>query len=292
MAYLEYIPNDPLFHYTSMDGFKNIMETGKFWFSDLSASNDPREKNLAKKKIYEAIFHFDRMQLPPEARTNVMLLTSSLARVIGVQSVFSLCLTKNRDDISQWKEYADQGKGISFSVRARALRDMFVRIQQVKYVDELETGLFDNIVEAQYEQLRYLNEGLPFEVEIDIVTNLLSAIYSIKHSTWKDEREIRLTFASTVREERSKYPLAEYPDGTDIPYSLPLTRGSKDNQVPFYELPFGRYDSGSYDKTGAIGEIIVGPNCKAGIDEIKEFMKKKGFKNLNVSDSLCMFNPR
>lgn len=295
MAYLEYTPSTPLFHYTSYEGFKGIIDSGAFWLSDLTCcSNDPREQSMAKEKIIKAISRFDQLQLPKQVREQTQVLTDQLLRQLDIQQIFSLCLTPNRDSLTEWKEYAAQGRGISFSIRPRALRDMYVRVQKVKYVDEYEQVLFDNIIEAQYEQLRYASpDGPSFEQQVNIVSNLLSSTHSIKHKSWESEREIRLTFASSVRtKENISVPLSAFPDDSEVSYRTPLKRNVSNVMIDYYSIPFGRYQKGKYDITGAVDEVIIGPNCNVSIAEVGEFITKQGLFNAEVLKSACSFNPR
>ena len=293
MAYLEYQPTSPLFHYTSVNAFKNIATSGRFWLSDLKQSNDPRELEMPKQCVLEAVSRFDRLQLPPEVRQQTSILTFQLIRALKVQRVFTFCLTPNRDSLSEWKEYGSSGNGIAFSIRPRAIRDMHVRVQKVSYVDSNEIDFFDSIVEAQYEKLRYApHTGLSHFELIEIGTALLSAIYSVKHNSWHLEREVRLTFASSENRRDLNFPVAERPDGSEVHYSTPLRRETLRGSVDYYSIPFGRFQAGDYDISGAFAEIILGPNCIESISDVRSFIDKVGLVDVTISKSECSFTPR
>ena len=179
MAYLQYHPMNSLFHYTSVEAFSNIMRSGEFWFSDLKESNDPREFDMPKRRVMDAIRRFDRLQIPPEIRHQTMFLTLPLIHVLSTQNVYSFSLTPNRDSLSEWKEYGANGSGVAFSIRPRAIRDMYVRVQKVEYVSDNDEQTFDNLVETQFEKLRYASEeGLSVEDKVALVTWDLGPFFS------------------------------------------------------------------------------------------------------------------
>ncbi len=291
MAFLEYSPIAPLFHYTSYEAFKNILESRTFWLSDLQESNDPRELNLPKQGIISALKRFDRLQIPPEGREILRLVTFDLIRSIKMQRLYTICFTPRRDSLTFWKEYTDKGKGLSFSIRPRALRDMYGRIQKVSYVGNIKNTYFDTIIETQLEKLRFINsENFEFEQRIIITTAFLSAIYATKHKSWKHEREVRVTFASSERNEDNKsYPLAEYPDGTIVPHRIPLTRQADEKDIEYYSISFGRYQDGEYNNSRAFDEVVVGPNCEKSVSDIDDLLRSLGYKDVVVSQSSCMF---
>lgn len=241
-----------------------------------------------------AFWRYDRSNLPPEPRQLLFSVLKDLAQVLESQSVYSLCLTPERDNLVMWREYANSEDPISFSIRPRALRDMPVRIQKVEYIETGDTTLFDSVAEVQLDKLRFQRvETFDEGVRVEIVTAMLAAIYSAKHSTWAHEHEVRLTFAASRRSGTNySYPLAVHPDDTEYPYSEPLVRGEGNAGIKYYEIPFGIYNDGKFDCSGAVAEIFIGPNCNVSANEISEFMNDCGMTNYKIVESECEYRPK
>jgi hypothetical protein len=287
MAFLEYSPTNSLFHYSSVAGVEGILRSGTLWFSDLKKSNDPKEFNMPKNMVLEAIKNIDRLEIEPEKRNFTILITYELLRAVEGQRIFTFCLTTNRDSRTEWKEYGDNGCGLSLSIRPRALRDMYIRVQKVAYINEHNKDFIINKVEEQYEKIRFFSDKGPDDEQyLEIVTGLISLIYSVKHFSWKDENEVRLTFAAS---EKTDLPIAVYPDESLVKWRPPKQRINQHDSIDYYDIPYGRYCNNSYDKSGAIEEIIIGPNCNLNEQNIHEMVENYGFKNVKVSRSSCAF---
>lgn len=291
MAFLEYRPITPLHHYTSTEAFEGIIKSGNLWFNDLRASNDPREIIFPTEELMSAIKKFDVESIPPEEREIKMQISLNLFQQLKTLKVFSVSLTPNSDDRVFWQEYGNQGSGLSIAFRPRSLIDMPVRIQKVNYIDENENDVFEKVYKLQLEKIAgYDVESFPLTNEIDIVVELISEIYSTKHSSWSDEREVRLTFAFGPFDPKDEpIEIAQLPNGESILNKPPLERDTGNKILQYREFQYGKFNNGKYNKSGAISDVIVGCNCRLSIAEVDEILVENGFTNFSVAKSKCVF---
>jgi hypothetical protein len=103
----------PLYHYTDGRGLKGIIESQTFWFTDYRHLNDPSEL------IHGIEMAHDVMRLAaPGADGRVRLFLECLADMFSSKN-FSATLeffiagfSRERDDLGQWRAYADNGRGL------------------------------------------------------------------------------------------------------------------------------------------------------------------------------------
>ncbi len=113
-------------HYTSVRGALGILESGKFWFTERAHLNDPSEIShgieIATEILKERGRHGDANRFG-----------RCTANVFRDCRFFSGSFTFKDDDLSQWINYGDEGKGVILTLRASAFNnpkkhvDRFVR---------------------------------------------------------------------------------------------------------------------------------------------------------------------
>ncbi len=116
-------------------------------------------------------------------------MVSGFLEVVGL---FIGSLTARRDDLGQWRSYADNGGGCVVAIDARYLeQDAGVSVHTVVYDDEttdlcLSTGL--RVLQEQFEEAPEDNEAL-----VDIARCLAASLLVMKHPGFADEREVRVS---------------------------------------------------------------------------------------------------
>jgi hypothetical protein len=291
MAYLEYKPTGPLAHYTSVHGFRGIIESKRLWLSDVSSSNDPRESMFGK-GIYDKIFHELIYSEFLKSRTESLdYFYNILNRQIRQQNVYSCCFTYHPDDLNMWREYAQGGTGISILFRRRAITDMIGRFCQMRYVSDISVQEAAQIVSEALKPIDQIGEQIfdAFESTVDLVSSSLSIIQSFKHSSWAAEREMRLSFASSSDPASREIPRAVFPDGRECFWSPPLVRQGRNGTVEFYAHEFGAYRDRAYETASSIERVYLGPNCSLSASEINDMLIMNGFRDFEVCQSACVF---
>jgi len=204
--------NSLLYHYCSLDSFYNIIKSGNVRLGNLLMMNDPSEIFLRKiclpKYIYDLYKKdpFD-FQFVWNDFTNDMesyLESSYMHSVISGNEQFStlfhaLCLSTKENDLSQWRLYGDNGKGVCIGFKREAIEEYTnhsgYSVNKVKYFDdpvvlvrEIASGVLKKI-KALYESND--KEKLS-EYRFNYISDFVAQWANYKVSDYKDESEVRL----------------------------------------------------------------------------------------------------
>lgn len=202
-----------LYHYCSLDSFYNIIKTGKVRLGNLLMMNDPSEIFLRKiclpKYIYDLYKKdpFD-FQFVWNDFTNDMesyLEYSYMHSVISGNEQFSnlfhaLCLSTKENDLSQWRLYGDNGKGVCIGFKREAI-EAYVKnnnafsIKEIKYFDDPNV-LIRDIASEILKQIKAFYEADDkeklSEYRFNYISDFVAQWANYKVSDYKDESEVRL----------------------------------------------------------------------------------------------------
>jgi hypothetical protein len=133
MAFLEFRPTGPLYHYCGSMGFDGIIDSGAIWLSDLQHANDPKELQLAEiadRALGELI---EKEITKPDWRMAYQRLSEVLNRLRPRFGMYSFSLSLRGDQLPMWQEYTDRGRGYCIAFRPTAFNYMTLRVQKVSY---------------------------------------------------------------------------------------------------------------------------------------------------------------
>lgn len=169
--------------------------------------------------------------------------------------------------LSQWRGYANDGTGVAIGFNRDYLEGISnldnkeTILKDVIYDKNEQKMLIDKLIKtSEIEKFHELNinfEGLASTVFIQYIAD-----YGIvfKHFSFTEEQEVRLIHGH-----------GEMPAETN---SLQY-RASADNLISFVDIPL-QYPY----EVPVINEIILGPKCKAEINDVREFVQQKfGIEN-------------
>ncbi|UQR61186.1 DUF2971 domain-containing protein [Bradyrhizobium sp. C-145] len=211
----------PLYHYTNADGFKGILESGSIWFTDYRHLNDPTELlhgiNLS---------HVAAQKIAAGADGRVRLFLECLADMFrrdnftGALEFFITCFSRARDDLGQWRAYADNGRGVAigfspslFAITAHPpLGRLPEFVGSVHYADaeivsrhslhlRKAAELFLAAANANRNMLADRAIGIPFMQDFArelIASPLIWNCLTSKHSGYIHEQEVRLVIMGTL----------------------------------------------------------------------------------------------
>ena len=202
--------DDTLYHYTSIDGLNSILSSRKIWLSDCRFLNDRDEFNKAKdmflsrfdgslRDILEAAFHWSGRDT--------------------YHCVFSL--SKSPEVLSQWRTYADNGRGAALGINRRHLsgfgrsildcvytnHDKFIdgvierNSDSIKQIENLYYGASDDIDHSNLESsigetLEAVNALGRFSDALRKESHLMDGIYTdllaVKNTAFQEEQEVRV----------------------------------------------------------------------------------------------------
>ena len=279
------------FHYTSPDGFKNIIETNKLRFCDAKYLNDASEGEYLYKLIEE------RLANPLKKYNNRFV--SLIRKYILNQDVkiendneqdnapfelpshyFVCCFSCNHDSLSLWNYYTKTINSIGYNLgfQTDLLSETFaqhweqVKCYKVVYDKKAQEDYIDNILviglsnKWESDNEDFVRKDIIFYLQV--IFNKMKYIF--KNSAFKDENEIRFLIEMTEQ---------------DFQKNL-IKKG--DDEIKFYNkngvmVP---YLESSFDKSLLI-HIGVSPTIKNNnIDQsIKLFAQKNGYNKIKVQRS-------
>src|SRR5579863_5935328 len=108
---------ETLYHYTDVRGLKGILEAGQIWFTDYRHLNDPSELTHGI-DIARDVAH--RIATGADGRVRLFLdYFLDLFRhdnFVPTLEFFIACFSRARDDLGQWRAYADNGRGAAIGL--------------------------------------------------------------------------------------------------------------------------------------------------------------------------------
>jgi len=290
------IPIEPLYHYCSSEAFHAIITGRKIRLSALNLSNDTMEGKMLSKIIGT---YSTKDNLNNEAHEK---LVRHLDRFQEIFCGLGFCLSSEGDLLSQWRGYADNGRGLSIGFSRDSIKkiednytgteyDFGVSLCQVKYKDdEHECEL-----RQHYDELRNLITSDEYRIKQRRITlaELMSVhshkpdsntsystiqnqflkklikmqpcLFSLKSSAFAEEKEWRLV---SLRFEDKLSDCGFSPNEGKI--------------VPYFEIELPDHET-------TITEVILGPKHETSISTIDELLKKCGFENVKVKKSKASY---
>lgn len=98
---------DTLYHYCSTESFTSILRTHSVWLSSLNLSNDSMEGRMVNATVLRLA---EKDGLDADA---LRRLRESLSFTERTLDGLGFCLSEDGDLLSQWRGYADDGRGVA-----------------------------------------------------------------------------------------------------------------------------------------------------------------------------------
>lgn len=254
-----------IYHYCSCDTFMNILRGKKLWLSSMKRSNDAKEGGLIHAELNRVLKEDDRIA------NNVIL--RNLARddnMLRRSDALAFCLSKKRDLLSQWRGYADDGRGFVIGFNSDQLKAIlnsafprYTRVEPVTYLSRMEVTKRANEVIRDVEAL-CLDESFQ-----SIERHLYKECFQTKSSGFFEEEEVRAF-------------IIYHEDDGHVWLDLKF-RNSGGRLVPYVEIDFKN------DAEALIKEIILGPKNLNRCEDLKLFLLKNGYSQL-VNNSMVKYS--
>jgi hypothetical protein len=211
----KHIITEPLYHYTDGRGLKGIIESQTIWFTDYRHLNDPSELSYGIEKAR------DLMRLKETGADNVgraflqclrdMLSPKNFSKLEFFITSFSF----DRDELGQWRAYADNGRGYALGLQARVFTDLIrhpnVFISPVFYktkeiLDRHSLAIdrafeiFQDAVDKNHTLLTNeadLDEFIQQFCRVTLASVVIWNCLTSKHVAYENEKEVRLIILGT-----------------------------------------------------------------------------------------------
>lgn len=265
------------YHYCSVDTFFNIMQTSTIRLGNPLFMNDSAEiiwllellKNyVAKNKNCVEILKQWNL---------IKQMINKLLQKIDVPFIF--CLSKGNDVLSQWRSYADDGKGVAIGIDVNRLLKLDTELlvgKDIIYDDKeqmklLEQKKLDDSLDDFIEELEMALQG-ENETEIyskvrKVASYILNEAIICKNPAFEEEREFRILCLPSKVSEKSMVSEIKF-------------RSNNEQILPYREIYFDGYVH------EIIQNITIGPKSVLNDRNLGLFLKKHGLKWLDETTEL------
>ena len=285
-----------VYHYCDNHKMASILSGKTLRMSDITKSNDYEEVKLFFPGILDAIedeYRKDEFPLQYMGNTN----RDALGKLLdweydilryefdrGGVTNFVVCFCEDGDVLSQWRGYADNGKGCSLGFSVKELKEYcntykgILRFEQVEYKTVKEIS--DTIVEKSLKVLnelrglrKWIVESMPSfdEEKIEkmcqycfhqMISGVLMSSLKYKNDSFKEEQEWRLFFSQQIYKfakwiySDEEIETIVYDDMLKVIKNRIEFNVTADDLIPFYPINFTEISP------NPIKQIIVGPQNK------------------------------
>lgn len=292
-----------VYHYTSLDAFKSIMENREFWATNIYCMNDSTEYieglNRFKKHLEQ------KLSTVSDAQKKIIRLaishidddTSGQIIRLSRNNIFALCFSYNKDSLELWNYYGgESGISIEFDWNAchnlpgmslirKELYDILEKPYKNKneilpknnlyffpkavvYDENEKNEIIDCVITRSLEAYEK-RSSLPINISLaatDLVDQFFLICPYLKHQGFKGEGECRIVWNSVPSESEPFCIYQREKDEMDIKY---LKYKIVDlNCRPIQKWP--------------IKEITIGPGKKQRDveEQVKDFLSENNLKDL------------
>jgi hypothetical protein len=287
--------NKYLYHYTNLNGLKGIIENQSFFSSNSAYLNDTKEYYYGIELFKNAVKIIKEKAKDKKEENVIEAIEIELENKL-ISYHYVTCFSLESDLLSQWRAYADDGKGIAIGFDLKTLVQSFepkATGMYIEYNDITQQQAVENILDtvikfylSKLSMLESLNEpNLYSKIACEINEIFDKYVGQFKHNSFKEEREYRfdLLIDNDINKSRElSYRVSK--NNLLVPY-LELKTNYQD-EIDFRTKIQSLEDISSLDKKLRlkikklpVKEIILGPSIdyKLNKKSIGDFLKKNGY---------------
>jgi len=276
----EFVPDDNtiIYHYCDAFAFHSICTNRKLWFNDLFSMNDYMELHWGY-SIWEQAASTRLQEYGREFLDEI----DEVVHFSGFQGLLlANCFSTNKDVLSQWRAYANDGKGYVLGFNAKDLLGLPIRALTVLYDKEQQIKEATAGIDALY--LMKQNKDPDFKALCGVYGYDLSAF---KNPAFLEEKEIRLIHLLDLKQSNDWLKLVD--EGGQY-----FGEERKGEQVKFrikqdIPTPYIEFDFTNNDKINPIKEVVIGPKNDVMPSAISIFLETIGIENVEIEKSLASY---
>lgn len=285
-----------IYHYTSLSGLISIIESQTLFCTNINFLNDKKEFKHGVNIIEKVIEKLKKEKL----EISILETIETNIEQIYKGERYVTCFSKDGDLLSQWRAYANQGKGVSIGFDFYNFEHCIEQIihgKHIEYNEDIQNQVIEELVriiihfyKSKKEAIDWGDYGFEKLVTSVIFEFLQDIISSYKNSSFKEEQEFRYEYEIDGNMVKKKDEIISF-------------RSSDTLIIPYIKLEakYKRFlrnkEKGKYENVGAypidaikklpIKEIIIGPSLdyetiKIGIEEL---LLKHNYENIKIIKS-------
>lgn len=311
-----------LYHYCSNDKCFNILKGKNIRMGDISKSNDAAELELFFPELHRLIFQkytenpfpFKLEELEEVEAMRNLVQTSEMIWDNrfneGTFTNFVLCMSERKDCLSQWRGYADDGRGCCIGFSREALQQFcdatggVLRFEKVTYVTKEKIAELINIIAdgilAELRTLRdWIIENMTLNDEDPDTDGLLRYNFDgmieraftdslrLKAMPFFEEQEWRIFLAHQAH--KTPEWVYEKPEKMGGPQLFDETLTFLNNRIDFWWsnndlIPFCPLNFKDFS-VFPVREILLGPKNNIRESDLALFLRKYGYPQIDIAKS-------
>lgn len=224
--------------------------------------------------VYEEPLLFDENLQLIEENSEIDYTYSEFIEILdskGQSSIYISCFSEEPDILSQWRAYADDGKGVSIGFNLDKLSEPDnILLKEVKYTDVFNYSDIENNVELIGETINTIFSDSKItdkrEKKEVFLNELLPDFANFKNPAFEEEKEIRLIYCDDMKLQKlvDKYvPLEAKWNPIELEHDFRIIGDSIITE--FVKLNFNPED---------IEDIYIGPKCSLAEYDVRNITKK------------------
>ena len=276
-----------LYYYCSLNTFFNILTNKSIWLTEIAKSNDSMEQKFLAYEIMRNIETYIKYRCSDEmSQEDIVKLENAIYPKLcpnPTTPVWGMCLSKKRDNLSQWRGYSDDASGMCIGFNTEYLNSInglcdlpsipenndCLRLRDVEYGDEAIENYFRFISKlAPRTPKRTTSSTLKEKLERDIKGIFMRPYY--KHNAFRSEAEWRIVYTKSDCEK-------DYSFNFEYLNRILKKTGKFEILGRKYEIRNSMLQSHIevkiLDMLSAIDEIFIGPKSKVTIEELEAFIR-------------------
>lgn len=273
-----------LYHYCTSEAFYAIMTSGVVRLSSVRHSNDETEGSLLRSSVGRQA----TLARLPEATTARL---QQYASELELQfDGMALCLSEEGDQLTQWRGYANDGRGVAIGLRKAELQELCrkhnesddefdLALYKAAYEDDahdkLTLKLFERLCEFDAQRENSTSSDPLFEVlgkniaalhRLRLTQEAVDTVYALKHPAFTAEHEWRLLHHFDWTNET--------PDGFHPTTSrlVPFVNFDLLKRFPHF-----------------VAEVALGPLHRTPTEVVERFLRQLGYRSAKVRKSAAPY---
>lgn len=276
--------NPILYHYCDLDAFLTIIQTSTIRFSDINSMNDYGEIHWAYGRFIEAI----NIEYSKYEKQFFDDLDEIIHKTQLMMHPTIACFSLDGDVLSQWRAYADDGKGVSIGFDGNKLQNLAVKIGKVTYDHAEQVEFFKRLLQILFPGWKSSRKNPVLRQKFDEHVLYQSAdMCLIKNPAFAEEKEVRLTRMLNPKFDGKNWSLTDgggtSKDRVSKKRQNVKFRSRDGGLIAHVDIPFSGLGK------DIIKEIFLGPKTNNNGIEVSMALSANGFKDVEIKPSRATY---
>lgn len=252
-----------IYHYCGKDVFEKIIKTKIIWLSDITRLNDEGEYKNGFQIIHDILKSYPDVDQSTFTEMSPDNINNSFKVLIA-------CFSLDGDVLSQWRAYADDGRGFSIGFDMemikqhhsfnRYLEKMEPISGKIEFIHvNYDQSEFESEVHQQIKLFRDCKSPIRFKL---LSRALMYMAIRYKNNFFREEQEVRGFIAPEKRIKGDDYMIEQ--------------RKCRYGDTNYHQL------NTSFNDIHAIKEIVIGPKNEFKIEDVKIVLMNSGLEHVPV----------